>query len=141
MAVDTNLADFNDKKVVIVHNEDGKTEATETEGTVQGANEQGVLLKPKGKTNFQLITKDKIVEIRLAPDTAKNIGQRKLKIITLGQARQHLADRHGYTLEQVNALTEEAAFTEHNKIDHAKLGHLHSDAKADDKAADEAAAS
>lgn len=136
-----NLTQYSDKKVVVVRKqEDGS--AKEVEGTVQTANELGLLIKPKGQTKFDLIPADEIEDIRLAQSTAKAIARKTLKVVELGQARSHLVERHAFTLSQVNAMSEEEAFQTHEGIDHeaGDLGHVHGSkdaAKADDTSSDE----
>lgn len=123
------LSEYNGKRVVLVRNlsepnEKGET-AVEVEGTVQAANEQGVLIKPKGKASFDLVPADEIEEIRLAEAGEKKLRQKVLKPVQLGQARSHLLERHGLTLDEANEMSEEQAFEEHAEIDHSPLGHRH----------------
>lgn len=119
------------KRVVLTRNlsepDDKGNTAVELVGTVDVANEMGVLFKPKGKTNFELITLAEIEEVSLAPEKEKALTARKLKPVGLGQAKSHLLERHGLTLKEANALSEEAAYAQHEKIDHkaADLGHVH----------------
>lgn len=122
-----NLEEFADKKVVVVHRVDGETNAVETEGKVEGANALALLLKPKGKTQAVLIEADKIEDVRYVEEKPKALTAKTLKPVEFGQARNHLLERHGLTLEAVNALSEKEAFEQHKGIDHvaSKLGHVH----------------
>ena len=139
------LAQYEGKKVVITQNlkepnENGET-AVEVEGQVQVGNENGVLIKPKGKTNFALIEAQDIEDIRLAPEKDKSLKASKLKLVKVGSARRHLLERHGVTLKWANSVSEEQALQYHDSIDHveADLGHVHVDKseKADDDEGDE----
>lgn len=137
MAVEaTELSQYEGKKVVLVQNQGEGKDAIELEGTAEKANALGVLLKPKGKVKLELIELDTIEDIRLAPDTSANLKAKKLKVVKLGQARSHLLERHGYTLAQVNELTEDAAYELHAGLNHVELdlGHVHED-KAETPAA------
>ena len=142
------LAQYEGKRVVITQNlkepnENGES-AVEVEGQVQVGNENGVLLKPKGKTNFTLIEAGDIEEIRLAPEKDKNIKASKLRLVKVGQARRHMLERHGVTLSWANSVTEEQALEYHNTLDHEELdlGHVHVDkaekeSESDDEGSDE----
>lgn len=135
------LAQFRNKRVKVVVNLPEKNEkgelAVEMEGTVQAGNELGLLIKPKGKVKFELIERGLIEEIVLVTEKSSELERTSLKPVKIGQARRHLMERHGYTLSQANALTEEEAMEIHEKIDHEAddLGHIHSD-KSTEKATD-----
>jgi hypothetical protein len=120
---------YNGKKVVVVRAVAGSTDAEEVEGTAQVANATGVLLKPKGQTKLELIDAANIEDIRFVEDEQKDLGVKTLKIVDYGQARNHLLERHGFTLPTVNAMTEKEAYELHGGIDHvaAELGHIHGD--------------
>lgn len=127
---------FVGKKVVLTRNlatpnENGEL-AVEVEGTLEAANEFGIMLKPKGQVKAEIINASDVEEIRLAPEKAKTIRAKTLKLIEEGQAKSHLLERHGYTLTQVNAMSEAEAFAIHLGIDHkaSDLGHLHADKSA-----------
>lgn len=125
MSVDpATLADFTKKKVILVaKGTDGQ--AHEFEGTVSGASPAGLAFKQKGKRDVSLVEPDDIEDIRLVPDRPKKMVQKKIDLIKEGNVRQHLVDRHGYTLEEGNELTEEQAIAVHDTIDHKGLGHRH----------------
>jgi hypothetical protein len=99
----------------------------EVEGTVQTGNALGLLLKPKGKASVEIIEASVIEGIEAAPEKEKKLSVKWLKEVSLGQARQHLLDRHGATLEDVNEMAEQEAFDFHFEIDHEEedLGHRH----------------
>lgn len=136
MSVSTeNLAQYENKKIVVVKkNEDGS--ASEIEGVAQAANELGILIKPKGKTNFDLVPIGDIEEIRYVEGTVKKLTRKTLKEVEFGQARNHLLERHGFTLAQVNDMDEKSAFEKHNAIDHegSDLGHVHGDKNKTERA-------
>ena len=116
--------------------------AVEIEGTLEAANEMGVMFKPKGQIKPEIFDLGEIEEVRYAPEKAKKIKAKKLKPVEFGQAKSHLLERHGLTLTKVNGFTEEQALEYHNAIDHvaADLGHVHEAPKApgeSDEAGDE----
>lgn len=122
---------YNGQKVVVTikldePNEQGHT-AVEIEGTVQAANALGIMLKEKGKTQVKLIEADAIIEVKEAPDTAKDLKAKPLRPVDFGQTRGHLLERHGATLTEVNSMTESEAYDAHNDTDHNAddLGHFH----------------
>lgn len=123
------LAQFQGNKVVVQvlldePNEKGET-LIELEGKAEAANALGVLIKPKGRTQVELIERGKIESIELAPESEKKLTSRSLLPVDFGKVRQHLLDRHGNTLEEVNGLTEESAQTYHNDLEHDGFGHKH----------------
>jgi hypothetical protein len=136
------LASYEGKKIVVTVNlaePNEKGESTiEMEGTAQSANDLGILLKPKGRTNLELIEAKDIEEIRFAPEPDRKLTAKTLKDVEYGQAKQHLLDRHGLRLADVNALTEQAAFDYHAGLDHVALdlGHVHGAKPSEERAAE-----
>lgn len=144
---ETDLTKYQGQKVIVQvkldePNEKGET-LVEVEGKAEAANALGVLIKPKGRTQVELIEAGKIEAIELAPETEKKLTARSLLPIDLGKARQHLLDRHGWTLDQANQATEESAHEQHEALDHTGGGHVHEAKKAEERAegVEEAAAS
>lgn len=125
---------YNGKKVTVVRNPADSSDAVEIEGTVQVGNEQGLLIKPKGKTSFDLIPAEEIEEVRIAPEKSKKLTAKTLKVVELGSARSHLLERHGLSLTDANNVTEEEAFEAHEATDHSDLGHVHGDKNATPRA-------
>lgn len=127
-----NFDKYTGKKVVVVRTVSGQTEAEEIEGTCEVGNELGLLVKPKGKTQLELIDAESVVEVRYAEESVKKLARKTLKVVEFGQARSHLLERHGWTLAQVNGISEKEALDAHEQIDHEAndLGHVHGDKKA-----------
>jgi hypothetical protein len=125
------LAQYTGAKVVVIVRKEDRNE--EVEGTVDTAMPTALLLKPKGRTNLELIEPSQIEEISFAPEKPKELKPKRVAKLKFGQARQHLLDRHGEPLTVVNEMTEEAAWEMHNEIDHVEenLGHWHGE--KDDK--------
>lgn len=149
MTVDASqLAQYEGKRISIVYTGADGTQVT-AEGKAEKANEKAVLLKPKGKTNFDLIEADKIQTITVQADEAKPLTAKTLKPVVVGASKTHLLERHGLTLGEANGLTEEAGLQYHSELDHAALdlGHVHGvkasaekAAALEEKAAEDAAA-
>lgn len=127
------LEQYAGQKVVLVYTPSGENEATEVEGTAEAANQMGVLLKPKGRQNMELIEVAQIEDIRFAPEKAKDLKAQELQLVKYGSARKHVLDRHGVTLAEANAMSEEDALSTHAEIDHTGLGHVHVEKKKDEK--------
>jgi hypothetical protein len=124
--VDPNiLANFQDKSVILtVVGPDG--DAVQVTGKVEGASAVGLAFKEKGKREVKLVEPKNIEEIVEAPTEAKKVTQKKLKPLEKPeQARQHLADRHGYNRSDLNKMSDADAFKFHNDLDHSDLGHKH----------------
>jgi hypothetical protein len=122
-------SEYNEKRVtLIVNSEDGT--AQELEGTIVAGNALGVMFKPKGSSKTDIIEGSNIVEVRLAPAKPKKLTVKKLKPIAVGQVRQHLVDRHGYTIADIEKMGEAEAAKFHDELDHSGLGHRHTDSAA-----------
>lgn len=131
MSVDgATLVEYAGKKVILHLQQDDGTLA-ELEGKVEDASEVGIAFKEKGKRDISLILPHQVEEISLAPNATKKVVQKKLKLVTITTVRQHLADRHGRLVSELNGMTDEQAWAEHEAIDHSDLGHRH-EAKTDD---------
>jgi hypothetical protein len=134
----TDYSEYVGKKVILTRKvADGS--ADEVEGSLEVANAGGILIKPKGKVGMELIEAGDVIQVVLAPETSKKLKAKKIKPIKVGQARSHLLERHGATLTEVNAMTEEDAYGLHEEIDHvaADLGHVHSDGEATEASAED----
>jgi hypothetical protein len=132
------LSQYTGKRVIVTRNlpepnEKGES-AVEIEGQIEVANDLGLLIKPKGKVQLDLIPKAEVEEVRLAESASKPLKRTTLKVVKPGQARRHLVERHGVTLDWANNVTEEQAFDYHLGLDHEALdlGHVHSDKAAPD---------
>lgn len=125
----TDLTKYNGQKVIVQVNLDKPNDKGETlveiEGKAEAANELGILIKPKGRTQVELIEAAKIESVEFAPEPEKKIAVKTIAVIEYGKSRQHLADRHGLTLDEVNQLTEEQGLDYHGATDHTGLGHVH----------------
>ncbi len=137
------LAEFVNKKVTLVRNlsapnEKGET-AEELEGTLVAVAGDALMFKPKGKTNALLIDTADVESVNFAQEKAKTLSRKTLKVVTHGQARTHLLERHAYTLAAINAMSETEAFRTHEGIDHeaADLGHVHGDKGKGEDSSDE----
>lgn len=128
----TELAKHVNKRVVLHVKQDDGTLA-EKEGKIEAASEAGLAFKEKGSSKLDLYLPEQIEEIQAAPEKPKSITQKKVKIIEVGQARQHLADRHGVPLSWLKANDEQTAFEYHESLDHADLGHRHEAPKVTDR--------
>ena len=139
------LAQYEGKKISITYTDPDGNSVT-AEGKAEKANEKAVLLKPKGKTNFDLIESEKVQSITVQADDDKPLVAKTLKPVVLGVARAHLLERHGLKLTEANGISEEAGLEAHNGFDHitGDLGHIHGEKKAakeiEEKAAESEAA-
>lgn len=133
------LKQFADKKVVVVHRVEGQENAVETEGKAEAANENGILIKPKGKTQMQLIESANIEDVRFVDEKPKALTVKYLKVVEFGQARAHLLERHAFSLTAVNAMSEKDAFEQHKNLDHvaSDLGHVHGEKPSKPESNDE----
>lgn len=96
------------------------------EGSVVAVNGAMLLIKPRGAMLGELIHRANITELTQLDEVPKLII-RKLRVIKPTEARQHLADRHGYHLDHPSLENDMTAFRAHNEIDHTTLSHVHED--------------
>ena len=133
----TNLAEYQDRKVVLTVNDpEAEGGVATVEGKAVNANALGILLKPKGKSSFVLYEVDDIQSVDTAPDKPKGLKAKTLKLVEAGNVRQHLVDRHGYRLSEINAMSDEDALEFHEQLDHSDLGHFHAEKAAADSSSE-----
>ena len=112
---------FDGKKVVVT-----LTNESTLEGTVDSGNEMGLLFKPKGKASLDLIEASQIVKVESAPDVPKKLAVKALLPLRDTQSRQHLVDRHGYKIADIEGLSDEDSLTFHEgDVPHEGLAHSH----------------
>lgn len=121
---DTQDIKVGDKVTVVRKVQDGEETLN---GKVEVSNEMGLVIKPTGKVNVVLIEKAAVVSVSVDALPVKVIKVKKLMPLQPTDARSHLTTHHGYTLAQVNAdgFSDADAFTVHQGLDHAGLGHNH----------------
>lgn len=131
MTIDASqLESFDGKDVLLTLD----SEEDAIEGRVESGSEVGVAFKRKGKRDIDLILPGSIVSIELAPTKPTVIKTKSILVVPVERIRTHLVDRHGWNLSTVNALTNEEAELQHNKVDHSDLGHEHTKAPESDEA-------
>lgn len=111
---------FTDKKVTLQ-----LTDNTTLEGTVEAASPVGIVFKEKGSRNGKLIEAAQIAAIEEQAEPAKKLKARVLPIVLEGKHREHLIERHGFKVSEIEPLTEDAAKEFHDGLDHSDLGHKH----------------
>lgn len=117
---------FENKKVNLTYVIDNET--LTDEGTlVAVAAGQGVMFRKRGSQTPLTIREANLRAIEPIAEAPKKVTAKKLKKVTLDDARSHLADRHGYKLSAVNGASAEQALLAHQQIDHSDLGHTHED--------------
>lgn len=105
-------------------------EAIEIDGQLKAVHERGIMIRPKGRITPEMANMDDVEKLELYDDIPKPIGEKSMQHIAFGVIRQHLADRHGFALEELNAreFTESKAYDVH-VAEHApgadKMSHFH----------------
>ena len=127
---ETDYTQLTQTRIRLVHNVDNDGGGQHTEevfGVVEVVNaaNEVMMVREKGKAIGFLVEFGNIVEIEPQAEPVKVLKQKVLKPITLGQARQHLLDRHEWTLEAVNGLDDHQAMHEHDEIRQRVDGGLH----------------
>jgi len=97
------------------------------EGTIDMATDSAILLKERGSAMLKLIELSGIESdtIEFIVDPPTEIKQKTVAPVTVGGARNHLLDKHGWKLDAINGTSDEDAYKIHSAIDHENLGHVH----------------
>lgn len=95
------------------------------EGKIDVANAAAILFKAKGRSNLEMYENDRVLSVETAPEKPKALKAKNLKEVEATGVKQHLVDRHGYKLTDINALEDDAAHEFHSDLDHSDLGHVH----------------
>lgn len=119
----TNPVQFLDCYVTVVYT-DGSEQKT-MEGLVTKANPTAILLKVKTK-GVQLLDAMEIESITIVepPRVNPRIRVRTLDLVDEGMIVQHLADRHGWRVDDI-PVDLATAVMRHEGIDHSNLSHRH----------------
>jgi hypothetical protein len=137
MSVDPNiLANYAGKNVNIKLT--GEYAELSGEGKVEAASTMGVAFKPKGKGTVIVLPSD--VDAIEAAAVVKKITRKSMLPVTLDNVRQHLVDRHGYKVSDIEQYTPEQALEFHSTLEHAELGHDHTAKPKDERPIAEPAA-
>lgn len=122
------MADYSgyEGKKVVVTDTSGET----YEGVCEAGSELGIVVKLKNSAKSTLIESKNIDTVTEPAAAPKKLKPRSLPQIAEGKVRQHLLDRHGYAISDIEAMTEEEATAFHNGLDHEGLGHFHREPSA-----------
>lgn len=99
---------------------EGQPTLVEIDGQLKAVHERGIMIRPKGRIQPEMATMDDLEEIQLYDEKPKPIQQKRMAHVMFGSIRQHLADRHGWALEELNG----ADFTEARAYDVHEGEHL-----------------
>lgn len=141
MSTDNTVAEFQLEdlapyvgKTVVLKFVDGEGEEVEKTGEIKNLRldlaDQLVFFNPRGRGVPCLIEGPDVRGFRLSEQSTRLrlVTQRVMSAPKAATIRRHLADAHGWPLEKVNSMGDEAALAEHDKIDHMPLGHNHAEA-------------
>lgn len=121
------------REVVVVANaekSDGTKLAVEIRGELRAVHVEGIMIRPKGRTTPEMVSTSEIEKFDLYDELPKPISSKRLADVAFGSIRQHLADRHGVSLNDLNApdFTEAHAYDFHLD-DHSEtaepISHFH----------------
>lgn len=120
---DIDISALAEKRVALtVQDTDGSEK--EIEGTIEAASAAGVVIRQKGARRSEVYAAAQILSAEVLL-VGKKIKRRQLQPIEVEEAKQHLADRHGYSLPDVEPFTDEQALDFHGTINHENLAHYH----------------
>jgi hypothetical protein len=114
------------RKLVNMNVSDGDMFRT-IEGKVQAVTATGLVIKTR--SGSEAIELPDVIDIEEAPrQRRRRVIRRYVRVLAAdSNVRQHLADRHGYMIDLLNASDDETLFTMHEQLDHGELGHRHGD--------------
>lgn len=113
--------------VKVEYRKPGASELSLIEGMVIAAQSACILVKPRGNMLADLLEYAQIERVEVIPNVASKVARRELKLIRIHEARQHLGDRHGWTISSLENMTDIEAFEIHENTDHEGLTHCHTD--------------
>lgn len=115
----SDLEKYNEKKVVLTIG------GEKTEGKVMAASAIGIVFKAKGSSATKLIEAKDIEDIAEVVAGPKKLKSRVIPQVHDAKNREHLIERHGYKVSEIEKLSEEDAKAFHDSLDHSDLGHSH----------------
>lgn len=103
--------------------------AKEVEGLVEVIAPDGsaLVLKPKGSLRNMMVESHEIEpnSLHVLAEKIKQLSAKKVTGVDLRNIRQHLLDRHGWTLLIINETSDQEALRAHSGMTHNLLGHFH----------------
>lgn len=101
--------------------------ARTVEGTIDMATDSALLIKERGSAMLKLVELSGIDadSIEFIVEPPRELKQKTADNVTVGSARNHLLDKHGWKLDAINGTSDEDAYKIHSAIDHVNLGHTH----------------
>lgn len=125
------LAPFVGKTVVLQYVDPDTRATVEKTGEVKNlrldVDDPMVFFNPRGRGVPCLIEGSDVLGFKVSEQSTRLrvVTKRNMSYPKAATVRRHLADAHGWPLEKVNAMSDELALAEHDKIDHGPLGHEH----------------
>lgn len=118
------LAELVGKNILVQEEDDAQPEGyREVAGRCAAATaKDGIVLRLRGRTH--IIPMEKVIDI-IPEGKSRKIVILQVGPVQEGGMRQHLLDRHGFSMARIEAMTEEAALLEHARIDHEGYAHRH----------------
>jgi hypothetical protein len=92
-----------------------------------------VFFNPRGRGVPILVEGGNILGFEATETRLRLVSKRSLHPAKAATVRRHLADAHGWSLDKVNGMSDEAALVEHERIDHDPLAHDHNDSGSNTK--------
>ena len=113
-------------------------DGTEHEGRIDAGSAIGIVLRPKGSRGSLLIEAKDIESITVEAKGKPRLRRKVLPTPLPGRNREHLIERHGYAVSEIEAMDEASAKAFHDSLDHSDLGHSHREPTEAEKAISEA---
>lgn len=102
----------------------------EIDGELKAAHQAGIMIRPRGRPNHEMAKMTAVEKLELFDDRPKPIEPKRMSHVAYGSIRAHLADRHGFALEELNepGFNENRAYDVHDAEHHPtadKMSHFH----------------
>lgn len=131
MSVSMDLGTLDNQRIKVTYVQPDDHEVLfEAEGVVIAASPMAILLKPRGAMIAEMIEAANIRHIEIVQNPNAKLIIRKLRVLKPHEVRQHLIDRHGFLVANVEALGDIQAYEGHRAMAHSNMGHVHEDKKA-----------
>lgn len=122
------FASYKGKMVELTYRVTGSEEPVTVMGRITAGNHLGLMFKPKSQRTEDLINAEDILDVEeVVSPRLRLVTQKKLRTPSEANVKRHLADYHGMSLTELNGMSEAEAMRRHGEINHADLGHEHSE--------------
>lgn len=121
------LVPYVGKTITLQYLEDGKevSKTGEIKNLKLNLADPLVFFNPRGRGVPVIVEGGDVHGFEATETRLRLVSKRSLREAKAATVRRHLADAHGWSLDEVNSMSDEAALVQHEKINHDPLAHDH----------------